>query len=251
MHLAENLHTGDEMAAAAFSVAAELGKQVVVRPHPVEDWAAWKQAVSGFKGVDVESCFDLSPWVHAAEAVVHFTSTAALEAFSAGKPAIAFAPTEKEFVDGYQARLVSVPNEISIKAAGIPTLLSVLDNLATEQAQFLEDGRAQGIMRSRVHEPSGGAAAAMASVISEVGDFGRDSAITIPRLSRWRSLWGKEDNRAVPSVADGRRPQFKRRPITRQEIEADVEAALIVLGQAPGTVVLQELETNCFAISGI
>jgi hypothetical protein len=249
VHLAENVRTADEMAEAAFAVSAELGKQVVVRPHPVEDWAAWQNAVKGMDGVAVESCFDLAPWVHAAEAVVHFTSTAALEAFAAGTPAIAFASTEDAFSDGYLARLVSVPNDLSIKAVGIQGLLHILANVAKEQEKFLESGDAERLMRRKLSEPPDGAAASMATIILGLGDYSRESAVRIPPAQRWWSRFRGERGRVAPRVGDGLSPQFKRRPITKQEIESDVDAALDVLGREKGSIVPLKIEEDCYAIA--
>jgi surface carbohydrate biosynthesis protein len=249
MQLAENLRTADEMAAAAFTVAAELGKQVVVRPHPVEDWAAWQQAVEGMERVNVESCFDLAPWVHAAEAVVHYTSTAALEAFSAGTPAIAFAATEGAFSDGYLARLVSVPNDLSIKAFGTRALLDVIANVAEEQDRFLKSGDAERLMQRKLYEPPGGSAASMASVIAGLGDYARESGVHVPPPGRWWSRLRREHARQIPRIGDGLPPRFKRRPITRHEIESDVDAALDVLGRERGCVIPIMLEEDCYAIT--
>ena len=186
--------------------------------------------------------------MHAAEAVVHFTSTAALEAVAACTPAIAFASTEDSFSDGYLARLVSVPNDLSIKAFGIPALLHILANVAKEQEKFLESGDAERLMRRKLSEPPDGAVASMATIILGLGDYSRESAVRIPPAQRWWSRSRSERGRVAPRVGDGLPPQFKRRPITKQEIESDVDAALDVLGREKGSIIPLKIEEDCYAI---
>lgn len=58
---------------------------IIVRPHPSENAARWRSELSGSKKTKVILKGELSPWIQASEGVIHPGSTAALEAFVAGK----------------------------------------------------------------------------------------------------------------------------------------------------------------------
>lgn len=62
---------------------------VVIRPRPSDIWNALRERTADIANIHVQSRLDLSAWARALSVVVHpGESTAALEAVSAGVPAL-------------------------------------------------------------------------------------------------------------------------------------------------------------------
>ena len=72
---------------------------VVVRPHPVESPAAWRDLIGPLDNVVVTNRGSISPWVRSATAVVHAGDTTGLEVAVGGVPLISLEPTEGIGVD--------------------------------------------------------------------------------------------------------------------------------------------------------
>ena len=72
---------------------------VVVRPHPVESVAAWRDLVGPLPNVVITRDGSISPWVRAALAVVHTGDTTGFEAAVAGTPLVSLEPEEGVAVD--------------------------------------------------------------------------------------------------------------------------------------------------------
>ena len=68
---------------------------IIIRPHPSERISIWKKELKKTKKTFVVQGGQISPWVLASEGVVQHRSTAALEAFLAGKPVFALVLDEK------------------------------------------------------------------------------------------------------------------------------------------------------------
>lgn len=72
---------------------------VVVRPHPVESPAAWRDLLGPLPNVLVTNSGPISAWVRSATAVVHTGDTTGLEVAVGGVPLISLEPTEGIGVD--------------------------------------------------------------------------------------------------------------------------------------------------------
>lgn len=80
-HLGENAH----------------GYDVVLRPHPTDDFEAWEIFVGDVENVKVISAGSMSEWLPHAFAVVHNGCTTALEATITGVPILTYAPPHRQF----------------------------------------------------------------------------------------------------------------------------------------------------------
>ena len=61
---------------------------IVVRPHPSEDIATWKDALAGLKKTKVVFEGEISPWLYASRGLLHRGCTTAVQAYFAGIPSI-------------------------------------------------------------------------------------------------------------------------------------------------------------------
>ena len=113
--------------AALVEAMAELATQysdikVIVRPHPAEDFAAYSSIFQSFPNIDVIHQGPVSPWILAAEAVIHDGCTTAVEAFLAGIPVLSFRP----FEGGPQ---VTIPNLVGVTCKNQKALLQEFGNV--------------------------------------------------------------------------------------------------------------------------
>lgn len=66
--------------------------KLIVRPHPSEDHAFWREAVGRTPGVEIHGAGIATPWILASELLVHHGCTTGIEAGLLGKPHVMYAP---------------------------------------------------------------------------------------------------------------------------------------------------------------
>ena len=94
---------------------------VVVRPHPVESAAAWRDLLGPFPNVLVTKEGPISAWVRAATAVVHTGDTTGFEVAVGGVPLISLEPTEGIGVD-----LGHVTGRLGIRAESVDDVVGAV-----------------------------------------------------------------------------------------------------------------------------
>jgi surface carbohydrate biosynthesis protein len=105
------------------ALAAALPEHtILIRPHPTEDHAVWREIARRLPNARVANDGNVVPWLMACEALVHVGCTTALEATVIGKPAIAYQPVRSDAFDD------DLPNQLSHRA----TSLDQLTRLARE-----------------------------------------------------------------------------------------------------------------------
>jgi len=93
---------------------------IVVRPHPSEDHAAWKEAAGDYANVRVVSEKSVIPWLIASSVLIHNGCTTAVEAAVLGRPAIAFRPVSHKGFD------FEFPDSLSEEAYSVEELISAV-----------------------------------------------------------------------------------------------------------------------------
>jgi surface carbohydrate biosynthesis protein len=71
---------------------------IVIRPHTSEPVSVWKKELGKLRKTHVVQEGDISPWLIAAEGLIHNGSTAAIQAFYLGKPVLKLKSLSNEFV---------------------------------------------------------------------------------------------------------------------------------------------------------
>ena len=107
----------DRLGPALVALARSLpdGHSVVVRPHPSEDHAHWEKLAVDEPRLLVRFEGPLTPWLLAADCVVHSNCTSGVEAAVAGVPAIAYAPLD-------ESEFPMLPNQVSQVVESDPAL---------------------------------------------------------------------------------------------------------------------------------
>lgn len=128
-------------------VPAELARsfpdtKIIVRPHPAENPAAWRDAAAGHDNVEVIHEGGVLPWIKASACVVHSSCTTAVEAFMLDVPAIALR------YPGGHACDDDLPNLVSYSAAekeNIP--LFAAPALAGGLPVFSDSGKSRTLLK--------------------------------------------------------------------------------------------------------
>ncbi|MEC9343720.1 MAG: surface carbohydrate biosynthesis protein, partial [Pseudomonadota bacterium] len=66
--------------------------KVIVRPHPSEDHAFWRESLAGIDGIEVHAGGIATPWILASRALVHHGCTTGIEAGLMDQPHVMYAP---------------------------------------------------------------------------------------------------------------------------------------------------------------
>ncbi|WP_119458563.1 surface carbohydrate biosynthesis protein [Rhodospirillaceae bacterium SYSU D60014] len=100
--------------------------RIVIRPHPSEGHALWREAAAGCSNVEVVGEGNILPWLMAANAVIHNGCTTGAEAFLLGRPAIAYEPITHPVYD------IRLPNALSHSVSNVEDLISTLTRVMSE-----------------------------------------------------------------------------------------------------------------------
>jgi len=103
-------------------------RNLVIRPHPSENHAAWKEAAAGEPNVHVIHEGSVIPWLAAARVLLQNGCTSAVEAAAIGTPIVSYRPVVSVDFDP------PLPSQLSIEctddASTVAAIRAVLDNPA-------------------------------------------------------------------------------------------------------------------------
>ncbi|GAA0454067.1 surface carbohydrate biosynthesis protein [Alkalibacillus silvisoli] len=97
-------------------------KTIVVRPHPNENYNAYRKRFSSYSNVVVAPFGNVVDWILASELVIHNGCTTGIEAYLLEKPVISYMPIEDERYD------VFLPNQFSYKAITTDDIIDSIHN---------------------------------------------------------------------------------------------------------------------------
>lgn len=98
---------------------AHPDRQLVIRPHPIDEIDAWRTLVGDLANVTVNREGSASGWIRNARILIHNGCTTALEAAAIGIPTLAFRPIPSRFELEY-------PNSVSRSAASLPEAMAYI-----------------------------------------------------------------------------------------------------------------------------
>lgn len=119
-------------------------RHFVVRPHPAENVDGWKRALPQRPNLHVVFDGGVDQWVRASSAVLHNGCTTGIEAYAAGKPAIAYVPFKSPINR-------EVPNAVSMECQTVNEVRDVLEGVFSGRADA-DSGRAEkdALMKRRL-----------------------------------------------------------------------------------------------------
>ena len=102
------------------------GLKIVIRPHPNENHAVYKELAESRKNLLVLNQGNVIPWIRAARAVIHNGCTTGVEAFMLEEPAISYRAVTDEILDDGFYRL---PNHLSHQAFSFAELEGLINKI--------------------------------------------------------------------------------------------------------------------------
>lgn len=237
-----------EMLRAARHISRTLQRQVIVRPHPAEDLDIWQQALTGDTGVEVETCFDLAAWIHAADVVIHRSSTAGMESAVAAVPTISYVESQEQLDRDIIAASTSTPNQVSTPAVGLNSLCAAVEAATRPGTATQVSEVTQLILASKFRYPLNDAPRLICDEIERLGPWALTSGLKHRRsrdlLVRRQTALREDESVGVANRILGP----KRRPLMPDRVASDVETALQLLGETR-PVHTRFLERDCFTLS--
>jgi surface carbohydrate biosynthesis protein len=115
---------------------------IVLRPHPSENHAVWKNIVKNLPNVRVLSEGQVIPWILGAELSIHNSCTTGLEAALLEKPVFVYRTLKSEIFDSF------LPNRVSVEST---TPESLIENIsAALQGKYIAPLENDLLVRSDV-----------------------------------------------------------------------------------------------------
>jgi surface carbohydrate biosynthesis protein len=111
-------------------------RALVVRPHPAEDAATWRDAAQAADNVHVVQAGNIVPWLLAARLVVANNCTTLLEAHLVGTPGASFHPVSDARLD------MALPRDVSLFAASPDDLAELARRALSGDLRLREDAAA-------------------------------------------------------------------------------------------------------------
>lgn len=211
-------------------------RQIIIRPHPSESHASWKEAGGAYDNVHVFYEGHVYPWIMASDVMIHSGCTTGMESYLLESPVVSYQPVTSEqaaqnlpnqlshkvydfdklmeVVEGYVAGNLSLQTSADLDALITPYIDSQKEILASDQiSNIIEEHEASGTLRSQapVHDKMIGWASAKVRAVKKRRDWANPnhkSNLTFdhhrfPQLPLSRVEQGVERFRELLSRFDG------------------------------------------------
>lgn len=212
---------------------------VVIRPHPSDSWNALRERTADIANIHVQSHRDLSAWVRASSVVVHpGMSTAALEAVSAGVPALSLGV----------AADTNVATDISHPAADAATVLELHHRRLVGTLPTFPAEEAELLLRHKLLHPNEGAAERIADIILREVPIDGPSGLPARSIRKHLKLGKIPWKPTSYDWSATKSPAFKRPNLELDLIERKITSLVRSAGKGP-TIKLSEIAANCILLS--
>lgn len=108
--------------------------KLVIRPHPAENHAFWKELVEGQPNLYLHYEGTITPWLLASQGIIHSNCTSGVEATVADVPCIAYSPFD-------ESDFPMLPNEISRVVDSDPMLVAAVNDMVAGRPVVPENAR--------------------------------------------------------------------------------------------------------------
>lgn len=109
--------------------------QIIVRPHPSENFDVWRDATKDMQNVHVIAEGAVHGWLLACDVLIHHFCTTALEAYAAGVPSIAYRPHRDDAIE------TTLPYRASLEADNEGELIQAIGDLVFGDGAVLQKKR--------------------------------------------------------------------------------------------------------------
>ncbi|MDT8406275.1 MAG: hypothetical protein RQ715_03390 [Methylococcales bacterium] len=122
---------------------------IIVRPHPSENHAQWRQAVAGCDNVHVLHEGNVIPWLMASKVLLHNGCTTAVEAAVLEKPAVCYQPVTADEYDYH------LPNGLSHRAYTLEQVRDTLGAILEGKLELIDNAERTRILNQHLASTDG------------------------------------------------------------------------------------------------
>ena len=101
--------------------AAFPGRKIILRPHPAENHAQWREHLSGLENVEVLGDGNVVPWLLACHCLVQNGCTTAVEGYLLGTKIVSFVPIEDERYE------FALPNKLGRRVSDTAEVIKTIE----------------------------------------------------------------------------------------------------------------------------
>ena len=208
---------------------------IVVRPHPTENHAIYKQIADNCERVHVTNEGNVVPWIMATRAVLHNGCTTGVEAYMMGVPAVSYRATVNE---DYDYGFYILPNKMSHQCFNFDQLKDLLLQILGGELGAADGDERRALIGHYLASQEGPLACERMVDVLETID---EDFSTAPRkslknkLERWVVTRGLHLAKGIKSSLPGshNRPEFQRHrfpEISLETLEAKLQRFQQLLG---------------------
>jgi len=185
---------------------------IIVRPHPTENHAAYNEIASQCERVFVTNEGNVVPWLMATKAVIHNGCTTGVEAYAMKVPAISYRAIVNE---NYDYGFYVLPNKISHQCFDFEQLKALLQKILKGEIGAADGNERRALIKQYMAAQDGPLACErMVDVLETIaGKFGRSRPLPFSnKLERWFVTHGLHLAKGIKSRLPGshNRPEFQR-----------------------------------------
>jgi surface carbohydrate biosynthesis protein len=180
-------------------------RNVILRPHPVENIETWKAVAVGQPNLQVIHEGNVIPWLLACDAVVHNSCTTGVEAFILGVPCVAYQPLVSDRFDN------ALPNALSYRAFDFEDLRETLGSILERQIGPCREAEQSKLLERHVSGLEGPLAGErIIDVLARSGAVAE--ALPPPGAIRYSAGWATAKLRVIEKKLKGMIPGHRNSP---------------------------------------
>lgn len=170
--------------------AAFPDRCIIVRPHPTENHALWRDLLEGLDNVHVLHEGNVVPWLLACKVLVHNGCTTAVEGAVLDTPAVSYRPVTDERFD------YRLPNSLSHQARTAAELLALVDDVVADRLGPVAAAQRRRVLERHLAATTGPLAADR--VVDVLVNAGYGEALPPrPGAARYATAWATANIRTL------------------------------------------------------
>ena len=210
-------------------------RNIVLRPHPVENHAPWQAVAAAHANLHVINEGSVVPWLLAAQALVANGCTTLIEAAIIGLPQVNYRPlVDPEFE-------VPLPRKMGYAARDVDSVIDLLGQILAGKLDGAQTPEQQALLARNIASLSGPLAAERMVQVLVDANYDRIQPLA-PPIGGWISGWLRNQVRTAKKRINMRRPGHRNDiryhdhrfpPVTAAELQQRIDRLGALMGRFP------------------
>ncbi|MET0658156.1 MAG: surface carbohydrate biosynthesis protein [Steroidobacteraceae bacterium] len=179
--------------------------RIVLRPHPSENHAVWRQILAGCPQVEVAHEGNVVPWLMAAKVLLHNGCTTAVEASVLETPAVSYMPVTSETYDYH------LPNGLSHGAHTPAAVRELLGEILAGRRGMVDPAVRERLFNRHLAATRGPLACDRVLDVLLASGYG-ERATPRPAAATWFKAWVAGNYRTLGKRINGLLPNHRNSP---------------------------------------